>query len=316
MRERRRFLAIAAACALASSVPARAQRVRAVGLLTPGSGSKYLAAALAQHGWSEGTNIRFEVRRAALDGSDADELAAQLVRAAPDVLVASTVPFVLALHRATRSIPIVCGGISDPVGEGVARTLQRPGMNVTGLSFGLPEAAVLQVGALRALVPRLTRLLFVTTKLDEGEKPAPAHEAAAKSAGISAELVEARDMDGVERVLKAMRPATEAAWIGILPRDAAAEHVAAAAVQRRIATHGIHPGWVRAGMLMSYWIVHADPLQRVAAIVDKVLRGADPGQIPFELPGTTQFAINRATATAIGLKIPEAILLRATETIG
>ncbi len=315
---RRRALAALLAAAVAPRAMAQApERTRTVGLLTMGQGAKFLSLAMAQHGWIEGKNLRFEVRRIGKDAVGADALAVELVRSGVDVLVGQGVPLVLALHRATRTIPIVCGGISDPVAEGIARSLKEPGMNVTGLSWGLAEAAVLQLGAMRALLPRLKRMVFVAADGDRYGRPAPAHEAAARAIGVSAELVNVADGEAVGRVLASIHsPATDAVWLAPLPPGVAVERVAADARSRRVAVHGMGEDDVRAGLLMSYWISHSDPLGRIAALVDKILRGADPGKIPFELPDKTSFTLNRGTAKAIGLRVPDEILMRATEVIG
>jgi putative ABC transport system substrate-binding protein len=314
---RRRLVLASLACAVPGALAQPAARVRTLGLLTPGTrGASFLVPFLARHGWVEGSNLRIEVRRVRPDGSDVNEGVAALLRASPDVVVASGAAFVLPLARATRTIPIVCAGISDPVTTGLALSLQRPGMNVTGLSFGLPEAAVLQVGTLKALVPGLKRLVFVDAAV-EGRDIAPEHVAAIRDAGLLAELEHVQDAPDVERVFALLnRPEAEAAWIGLLPRDAPAAAVARLAIAKRIATHSLGDEGVRSGMLMSYWIAHSDQWARVAVILDKVLRGANPANIPFELPDKSEFVLNRATARALGLRIPPEILVRATEVVG
>lgn len=315
-RVRRRLLA--AIGSLAAMPRAFAQPVRkrkTVGIMTSG-GSRFLARTLVKHGWVEDRDVRFELRKAshAMPPSELDAVAAGLVGAGCDVLVAQGAPFVLALHRATRSVPIVCAGIHDPVDAGLAHALQRPGMNVTGLSFGLREAAVLQLGTLRALVPGLRRVVFLTVETDD-IGVAPAHELAAKRFGFTTDVHRIAPSGTVEKTLAALQP-TDAAWLAQAPAGASIERIAAEATRRRIAVHAMSRDMVRAGLLLSYWIVFSDLPARVAALVDKVLRGADPATIPFELPDRTEFALNRATARALGLAIPDDILLRATEVFG
>jgi len=313
---RRRFLAaMGGAAAMPRSFAQAARRPKLVGLLIPGRGA-FLAPALAKLGWVEGRDVRYEIRRVAAETSagDLDAAAHELLQARPDVLVAAGAPSVLALHRATRSIPIVCGGIHDPVDEGLARTIQQPGMNVTGLSYGLRESAVLQLGTLRALVPGLRRLVFVSAESDSSTV-APAHAAAAEQFALQAQMRRASEPDSVEKILATLQ-ATDAAWLAQPPAGASIERIAGEAMRRRIAVHARNDEQVRAGLLLSYWIVHSDPVARIAALVDKVLRGADPGTIPFELPDKTQFAFNRATARAIGVRVPEDVLMRATEVFG
>ncbi len=164
MHPRRRFLRAFAIPALAGAVArtgfAATERTYRLGYLAERKMPSRLAPMLAELGYREGTNLHIEVRVPNEDRGELDRAAAELVRSGADVLVAAGFPRVTALSRATRSIPIVSAGISDPVGAGVAKSLRRPGMNVTGLSWGLPEAAVLQVGTLRALLPRLERIVF------------------------------------------------------------------------------------------------------------------------------------------------------------
>jgi putative ABC transport system substrate-binding protein len=172
------------------------------------------------------------------------------------------------------------------------------------------------VGTLRALLPGLKRLIIVTSDADIHDRPLPAHDRAARAIGVSPELVKVKDMPHVAKLLASMRSASDAAWFALIPRDGSASQVAAAALARRIASHGMNAEEVRAGMLMSYWLEHSELLKHLTALIDKVLRGADPGSIPFQLPDKEQFALNRATAKALGIRIPDEILVRATEVIG
>ena len=311
---RRPFLATLGAAVVAPLALA-ADRVRVVGLLTAGSGSKYLAAAMAPHGWIEGRNVRYEVRRVAPEEGDLDPPAQELVRAGAEVLVGMGAPIVLALSRASRTLPIVCGGISDPVEAGLARSIREPGGNVTGLSFGLPEAAMLQLGTLKVLVPGLKRVVFVDAQ-GTFTRPAPAHEAALRSFGFEGEVASVKSLKDIERALASLRSVADAAWVAVPPKGVPAKDIAAAAIRRRIATHAMGSADVKEGMLLAYWIVHANPLERIAGVLDQVLRGAAPARIPFQLPDKTSLAINRATAKTLGLRVGEDLLVRATEVYG
>ena len=315
---RRRLLA--AGCGAMAAPRASAQaapRRKVVGLMTAGQGAKFLAPALAKHGWIEGRDVRYEVRQAtyAMAAPALDAAAADLVRAGPDVIITTGAPFVMAMHRATRTIPIVCGGIHDPIDAGLARSLQQPGMNVTGLSFGLREAAVLQLGTLRALAPGLRKLVFLTVETDDTDRVAPSHAAAAERFKMTTELRKVAAPDAVEKTLATLQ-ATDGVWLAQAPAGSSIEAIASEATTRRIPVHAMNSRQVRSGLLLSYWIAHADALGRVAALTDKVLRGVAPGTIPFELPDKTEFAFNRATARAIGLRVPDDILVRATEVFG
>jgi putative tryptophan/tyrosine transport system substrate-binding protein len=314
MDPRRRALA----ALLAIALPARAfaAEPRVVGMLMQGSGSRSLARAMAELGWAEGSGVRYLVRKAGPDGSSPQRGATELIYAGAGALVGEGQPCVVALARATRTIPIVSAGISDPIGEGVAESLRRPGRNVTGLSYGLPEAALLQLAALRSILPGFKRLVFLVPMDYDRTRPAPEHEAAAAAAGIATELVRVADIRAFERTVAGLRPASDAAWVAVLPPGVTLETAAAVALKSRIATHSLGTEGVKAGLLMSYWLTYSDMPRRVAAILDKVLRGQDPAKIPFEMPDRTEFALNRSTAAALGLRIPEDTLLRATEVMG
>ena len=308
-----------AALAAISVLPfaARAQgAMRVVGYLLEGDGHpRRLSARLAEHGYVEGRNLRFEIRRAPVSAPAEvrDKAAADLARSGAELLVASGVLNVLSLRKATSTIPIVSGGLSNPVGVGVARSLRRPGYNVTGLSFGLEESARLQIGTLRAMRPKLERIVFVapTDDIDVAEE----HKAAGNENGIQTRGAVVRSTEEAERLLAGMTE-SEAAWIALMPPSIDMSRVAAAAIHARIATHAASAREVEQGMLMSYWIVHSDAQGRLASVIDKVLRGGNPAEIPFELPDKTQFALNRGTAKAIGVKIGVDLLLRATEVFG
>ena len=317
---RRRFVA----GLLAAPIMARAQAdargpVRTIGYLTNGPARPTrLLSRLAEHGHIEGRNLRFEIRRVPVDASAAEleRVAAEMVRSGPDVLVASGADYVTALHRATSRIPIVCGGASNPVGLGLAQSLSRPGKNVTGLSYGLPEAAVLQVGALKAVRPRLKRLTVMVPE-NASKEVTPEHAAAASAAGIAVEVASMGSLEDVERLFAAIRdPAAEAIWVAPLAKGIPTAEVARSAIRYRVATHAMHADAVRSGLLISYWLAHSEGGKRLASLIDKVLRGANPAQIPFELPDTVELYINRATAAAIGVSISDDLLLRATEVFG
>ena len=317
---RRRFVA----GLLAAPVMARAQAdargpVRTLGFLTDGPGRPArLLSRLAEHGHVEGRNFRFELRRVPVGASAAEleRVAVEMVRAGADVLVASGVDHVSALRNATSRIPIVCGGVSNPVGLGLAESLGRPGKNVTGFSYGLPEAAVLQMGAMKAIRPRLKRLIFMVAE-DDPKDVGPEHGAAASAAGVVVELASMKSLKDVDRVFATIPdPGAGAAWIAPLPKDVPADQVAARAIRRRVATHAMGVEEVRSGLLMSYWLAHSEGGKRLASLIDKVLRGANPAQIPFELPDVAKLYINRATATAIGVHLSDDLLLRATEVVG
>lgn len=320
MRRRAAMLALAAAAAVPRA--AAQPRVRTVGFVSDGGGSRWLAKLLAENGWVEGHNLRLEHRLAGPGKDGSEQAARELVGLRPEVLVAFGALHVSVLSGLTRTIPIVCGGTADPVGSGFAKTLHRPGANVTGLSLGVPEMAEMHVGLLRLVRPRARRMLgFV------GHSPRPGFIEGwtrvlrslidvARDAGIAWELKPLSDAASLDGALAATDPALDLAYVVNLSGSIPESDAAAAMNARRLASFGATASFVRAGGLMHYVLDHADRQRRVASMVDRILRGGHPAEMPFELPDRTTFIVNRATARTIGLTLPAEILARATEIIG
>ena len=313
---RRRIVGLALGAPLAGLAQGTSKEVRTIGLLLEGeSRPRNTLKQLAQLGYVEGKNLRVVERHVSPLDADAqlDEAAKALVAAGAEVLIGWDTRMTLPLRRATGRIPIVAA-VSNPVRLGLARSLSAPGGNVTGLSFGLEESALLQLKALQVLRPRLKHMAVLISPKDR--MVFPENELAGKSIGVKVEDVVIEDLAAVDRLFARMRdPASEAAWIDQLT-PAGVREIAASAIKHRIATHGFDPPAVRDGLLLSHWLYHPDGPARVASIIDKLLRGADPATIPFELPSSTLLTINRTTARAIGVAIPEELTLRATEIVG
>ena len=323
MRRKRRCVLVAlAGAAIAGAAPlARAQaKVRTLGYLSNGAGPEGLAKDLAARGHVVGRNLRIEVRMSAADERELEANARSLLATRPDVLVAWGGHNLQVLARLTRTIPIVCGGTADPVGIGFAKTLRRPGGNITGLSYGVPEMSQVLVGLMREVRPGLKRIATFV----EGHKPS----AQAGWALINRSIEEAARKEGLEwqqrviatrqdfdRALDPLDPGTSIAFVVSLPEIKFAV-AAAEFLRRRLASACTDGSFVREGALMFYTLDHADPMGRVAAIIDALLRGADPGDSPFELPDRTTFMVNRRTARAIGLELPASVITRATEIVG
>lgn len=319
MNARRGFLCTLVAASLAPAAHAR-DPVSRVGYLSNGANTAALARKLAAHGYVEGRNLRFELR-VATDPQQVDALAAELVAARPHVLVAWGITNVRALARHTRTIPIVCGETADPVGLGLAKTLARPGGNITGLSAGIPEVAPILVGLMRTVRPGLRRIAVIVREDGRDARQGwgavlGAMKAAAVEAGIEWGVEPVGSLDAIERLFDRLDPAGTMLYVLGVPRSMERAEAVQLAMRRRMACTSASADLARAGALMHYSIDHADPLARVAALVDKLLRGADPAETPFELPDRTTFIVNRATARAIGVTLPPEVLARATEVLG
>ena len=279
-------------------------------------------AALLALGWKRGVNFVFEWRFATIEsmhgGTRADmirhfdELAADLVRTNPDVIVAEGTPRTRALQRATRSIPIVTG-VADAVGSGFAESLARPGANITGLCWNLDEIAAKQIGLMKQVIPGLVRVDIIT-RVDLRRTPSGVQQplaAAGRNANVVVEYRLARGIDDYARLFKALSE-TKGGAAHISNFDPQiTPGVVKLALETRTPTFCEDAALVEAGALMSFTLQHSEPERRKAAIVDKVLRGVNPGEIPFDLPTKSVLAVNRRTAKAIGISIPDEVLLRA-----
>ena len=317
---RRRFVAATLAAPFAFATAARAQaRVHRIGYLSGGAPRpEELVKPLAALGYVEGRNLAYDTRIVDIAKPDLMHLGAEeLVRRKPDLLIAYQTDRVEALAAATTTIPIVAGITADPVGQGLAKTLRRPGRNVTGLSMGMPERSRMQVALLKAARPRLERVAFIhrvgtKSPRDAWELAARPIRAAAGEAGaafLKVPITGAADVDAGFRALGDPRLA------GAIPGPQLpieGRELFDIAIRRRIAMIGD----VDEGALFHFDLDFADGNQSLAAMIDKILRGMDPAEIPFEVPDRTEITLNRATAKAIGVTFGTDLLLRASRIVG
>ena len=319
---RRRLVAALAAGVLAPAAFGQA-RMKTVAYLSRGADPSWLPRLLASHGHVEGRNLRFVVRVASDDSGQRDEQAAELVRLPADVLVSFGASNINALARATRTIPIVCGGTADPIRVGYAKTLRRPGGNITGLSLGVPEMAGVTTGLMRAILPGMKGIVTIVRRTpggNEAEGWGPiigALEEAARGAGYDWETVAVGPAAELEALAARLdRRSTFVNIVNWVDEAAGKEAVVAIMLRHRIPSLSAGDKLARDGLLLHYSLNHADFQRRIAAIVDKLLRGASAAETPFELPDRTTFIVNRGTARAIGITLPPEVLARATEIIG
>jgi putative ABC transport system substrate-binding protein len=240
-------------------------------------------------------------------------LATELVRLQVDVIVAAG-PTLPALKRATSTIPIVTTGAGDPVGQGYAQSLRRPGGNITGLSIQFTETNPKRLELLNELVPGAAALAVLWDPRF-GVLAWEAAQAAARERGWKLLSLEARDAGDFERAFKA---ATGTHARGLLVSagglfDPHARRIAALAVKNRLpAMYGFR-SYVEAGGLISYGADPFENVRRAAVYVDKILKGAKPAELPFEQPTKFELVINLKAASSIGLAIPQPLLSRADE---
>jgi len=243
-------------------------------------------------------------------------LAADLVRSQPDVIVTGSQPITVAAQRATRTIPIVMIGVADPVGIGLISSLARPGGNVTGLSIDAgPEMIGKSVELLRELVPGLSRIGVLRHAVHSAEINA-AIVAAAKRMNIALEVVDVRDARDIEPGFARLMSLRVGAAIIIGPFFwVHRRRVAELAIQHRLPAFQTLRDFPEAGLLVSYGANLEHLYGRAATYVDRILRGARPGELAVEQPTKFDLVINLGTAKRIGMSVPPSLLARADEVI-
>ena len=273
---------------------------------------------LRELGYVEGQNITIEWRVSEGKYERLPDLAAELVRLKVDVIVAPAAQNPLAAKQATRTIPIVMTGTGDPVGSGLVASLARPGGNVTGLSTLTPEIVGKQLELLKEIVPRVSRVAVLWNPTNPSH-PLLLGEAkvAARSLGVQLQIPEARGPDEFEGAFAAMTRERAGALL-VLTDGMFLLHqrriMDLVATSRLPAMYGLRRQ-VDAGGLMAYGPSLRDSFRRAATYVDKILKGTKPGDLPVEQPTKFELVINLKTAKALGLTIPQSILIRADEVI-
>src|SRR2546426_5406474 len=305
---------------------ARAQqsgRLRTIGFLGPNTHSAAsewvvaLVQRLRELGWMEGRTITIEYRWAEGREERFAEIAAELVRLKVELIVTSGTPAVMASKKATSVIPIVFATAGDPVGSGLVASLARPGGNVTGLATLANELAGKRLELLREVVPGLRRLAIMGnvgnpfTVLELGDV-----QAAARTLGLEVVMLEIRQAQDLAPAFDALRSRADALYVCT---DALANthriRINIAALGERLPTMHGSRDYVEAGGLMSYGPNFPDMFRRTADYVDKILRGAKPGDLPVEQPTKFDLVVNLTTAKALRLEIPPTLLTRADEVI-
>ena len=308
---------------------ARAQhleRIRRVGLLSANSASDpetqaRLAAfrrRLQDLGWTEGRNIQIDYRFSGGNMERTRAAAAELVALAPDVLVAYGNPAVSALQPATRTIPIVFTQVSDPVGSGFVGNLARPGGNITGFHSFEPAIGGKWLEVLKQIAPALRRAAVVhDPNIAANVAFLRAAEAASPAFGMMVTSAAVRDAAEIERTVAAFAQEPNGGLI-MAPAPATFDNrdlVISLAERLRLPAVYPYRFFIKSGGLVSYGFEGLEQFQQAASYVDRILRGANPAELPLQLPTKYQLVINLKAAKAIGLSIPEAFLLRADEVI-
>ena len=318
---RRRLLSALFAAGLAAPVCGRAQgKVLRVGFLVPSTRKGYapriegFRKGLRELGYVEGQNLHIEYRSVEDDRYDRlPALAAQLVEAKVDVLVTGGTPATLALKRATSTIPIVIGSASDPVATGIVPNLARPGGNVTGTSFFTAELGVKRLQLLREAMAQLKRVAVLMNQDNVSMVPIEREmQPAAKQLGIEMVRVDVRSPSDFERAFTAM--AEKGAQALVVVEDAMlnvnASQLGAAATARRLVCIGA-PDVAVGGGAFAYGVDQVEMFRRAAHYVDKIAKGAKPGDLPIERVTKFELMVNLKAIKALGIALPQTLLIRA-----
>jgi putative tryptophan/tyrosine transport system substrate-binding protein len=291
-----------------------------LGSATSSSMSQWTAAfvqRLRELGWIEGRTVAIEYRWAEGSNERASESATEFVRRNVDVIVTSSTAFVAVAKQATSVIPIVFASAGDPVGSGLVASLARPGGNVTGLSIQAIEIAGKRIELLRGVLPALGRLAI----MGNGGNSLVVQEmrdaqAAAHSVGLDATIFEIRRVEDIASIFDKLKGRAGALYIPAEPlANSNRTRINSFALAAQLPTMYGSAEYVEAGGLMSYGPNFPDLYRRAASIVDKILRGAKPGDIPVEQPTKFEFIINLTTAKALGLTIPASLMSLADQLI-
>ena len=308
---------------LAAALSAAGQRVSAVTRIAflgsedscaANRGRAALVDGLRALGYREGQEVVIECRSAEGRSERLDALAAELVQQDPAVIVAAAAPASLAAKRASRTIPIVSAYAADPIGLGIVDNLARPSGNVTGISALASEHAAKSLQLLKEIAPRTTRVGVI------GHAGNPTYaiyrrelESAARTVGLAIEFAGIEAAADIDPALSALvRRGADAFFVMHQPLTFVQRKaiVASIARHRLPAMHGSREA-VADGGLVSYAVSVADTFRRSAYFVDRILRGARPGDLPFEQPTKFELVVNTVTAKTLGMRIPDAILVAA-----
>jgi putative ABC transport system substrate-binding protein len=323
---RREFITVLGGAAAAWPLAAHAQQPSKLPLIgfagsATASTQRYVAAIfskrLGELGWIEGRTVAIEYRWAEGHYERATEILAEFVRLKVDVIVTVGTPLTMAAKQATSLIPIVFAVVGDPVGSGVVTNLPRPGGNITGLSNQAPETATRRLGLLHDVVPNLRRLAImanvgnplVVVELKEVQS-------AASTLGLTVETSEIRSAEDIAPAFEMLKDRTDALYVctdGLTVSNRV--RINTLALAARLPTVHTNPEQLEGGGLISYGPNVPDQFRRAAEIVDKVLRGAKPGDIPVEEPTKYELVINLQAAKRLGLVVPYSMQLLADKVI-
>jgi putative ABC transport system substrate-binding protein len=281
----------------------------------------YLSAftqALADLGWTDGRNVRIDLRWGGADTNQMRALAQELVGLQPEIILTGATPATAAVQRETRTIPIVFAGLSDPVASGIVPGLNQPSGNITGFGFLEASLGAKWLELLSEIVPGLKRAAIM---FNPDTAPAsaflPSFETAARSLKVEPIIARVHSDAEIDTAITALgrEPGPGLVvmpdWFTVVHRA----RITLAAVRNNVPALNYLPEFARDGGLLSYGNDMTDTFRRAASYIDRILRGAKPGDLPVQFPVKYEMVVNLKTAKALGLAVPQSIFLRADEVI-
>jgi putative ABC transport system substrate-binding protein len=275
---------------------------------------------LAELGWIDGRNLRMDIRTAGDTGDQLRVLTKQLVGLKPEVIVANGEAPTTALQRETRTIPIVFVNVVDPIGRGFVASLPRPGGNLTGFLFTEPGMAGKSLQLLAEIAPGLARVAIMfnpDTAAGGGAHYLPSFKAAAQSLKVAPITAHVRSDAEIETAITSLGREPGGGLV-VMANGFMQLHrspIISLAARNNIPAVYPNSAWTREGGLLSYGPDSVDQFGRAAAYVDRILGGTKPVELPVQLPIKFEMILNMKTVKALGLEVPQSILLRADEVI-
>jgi putative ABC transport system substrate-binding protein len=314
---------LAGPAAVTAQDPGRTWRIGYLSLLSESNEQRWVAAfreRLRELGYIDGQNAVLEQRYAAGNVRRLSGMAAELVQGKVDVLVAAPAGSALAARNATSTVPIVFMGEPDPVGTRLVASLARPGGNVTGLADAHADLIPKRLELLKQVMPLSARVGALWNPANASTAPQlKTAQAAGRALGLTLVPVEVKGSGpgDIDHAFAAVRDARIGGLL-VIADPTLGNHrprIAELAVKHQLPTSGTHRGWTEAGLLTSYGSDFIDMFRRGATLVDRILKGARPADLPVEEPTKFEFVINLRTARALGLAVPTSLLARADQVL-
>jgi putative ABC transport system substrate-binding protein len=328
--KRREFITLIGSATAAAPFVARAQqadRKRLIGVLmgfeeSDAAAQSWIAAfrdRLTKLGWTEGSNLRIELRWSAADADRRKTFAKELVDLRPDAIFGQTTPVIGALARETQTIPIVFVLVSDPIGSGFAASLAHPRGNITGFTGNDPAIGGKWVELLKEIAPQTARvaLLFNPATAPQLQFYMPSIKATASSVAVEVSVAPAHAKEEIEGVIAAQARTSGGGLIAMPDLLTSSNHdlIIALAARYRVPTIFNDPIYAESGGLIAYGTDFPELFRRAAEYIDRILKGDKPGELPIQQPTKYELVINHKTAKALGLTVPESVLSLADKVI-